>query len=191
MEALVNFLKSLLTYADINSGAIRVALAYYKLNVKVDFDFNAYSTQADVFNALDQFKESKARSPKANVAGALKSLQRLLLNEKNGDRPDAKNYVILITDLEANAKKNLVKTNSQILKDTGAEIFTVGVGIPDSTELRTIASEPPGLHSFFADDYSALRGITSNILRMVPPRKFLSKISCMPLFNLVERSCTY
>lgn len=178
IEDLVNFLKSLLTHANIASGDVRVALAFYKQNIRVNFDFNTYSTKAEVLDALDLFKESKVRSPKANVAAALKSLPRLLLNENKGNRADAKNYIILVTDLEATIKKN-IETNAKILKNSGAEILTVGVGLPDSAELRTIASEPSGLHSFFVDDYASLSSVTSNILNMIPPRKFhLKFLAC-------------
>lgn len=178
MEDLVNFLKSLLTYANIASGDIRVALAFYKQNIRVSFDFKTYSTKAEVLDALDLFKESRARSPKANVAAALKSLPKMLLNEENGNRADATNYIILVTDLEATIKKN-IQTNAEILKSGGAKILTVGVGLPDSAELRTIASEPSGLHSFFVDDYASLSSVTPNILSMIPPSKFhLKFLAC-------------
>lgn len=162
------FMKKLLTSADIDSGAVRVAIVTYNVNAKVMTNFDTYTSKADVFNAIDNMNRFKG--PKANAAAGLRMVLNKISINKSGDRSNVKNVLIMVTDQQS-AKAQNSKRIAQKLRGKKAKIFTIGVGFDTSTELKEIANQPAGVHAQFVEDYSKLNETHDLLLQSIPSRK--------------------
>ncbi|XP_052831933.1 collagen alpha-3(VI) chain isoform X2 [Octopus bimaculoides] len=166
------FMRKLLSSADIDSGAVRVAIVTYNVNSKVVSNFDTYTSKADVFNTIDNM--NKFKGPKANAAAGLKMVLNKISINKSGDRPNVKNTLIMVTDQKSNKVQNS-KRNADKLRGKGTEIFTVGVGFDTSAELNEIANHPAGVHAQFVEDFSKLNEANDLLLQSIPSFNVMKK----------------
>ena len=79
----------------------------------------------------------------------------------NGDREDARNLVVLITDGVANEREGDTLTEATLLKDTGAYIVSVGItDAIDEEQLKLISSND---HVYAVGDFAELGTIILDI----------------------------
>jgi hypothetical protein len=85
-----------------------------------------------------------------------------------GDRPDARNILIILSSQTAFVNQyisNLLQTNTQLTKDNGIAIFTVGIGAsPNIGELQTISANqlPPSVTFTQQAQFTALPSLASS-----------------------------
>jgi collagen type VI alpha len=82
----------------------------------------------------------------------------------NGDRPDAKNVVVVITDGRSNNHTATV-TEANKLRNEGAEIVVLGVGNAVNSELVDIAGVYT--NAVKVSGYNHLSDVESKILQMI------------------------
>jgi len=79
-----------------------------------------------------------------------------------GDRPEAPNVLVLLTDGKADDPVATTNTAARI-RQSGTQIFAIGVqsaiGGPDTNQLKIIASDPDETHIFFVNIDVLTRGI--------------------------------
>ncbi|XP_067345178.1 cartilage matrix protein-like [Channa argus] len=88
-------------------------------------------------------------------------------------RADSHKIAVLITD---GSSMDNVSRPSQSLKDAGIEIYTIGVGRADKSQLMVIASDPIEVHMLFVRDFTLLQ-------------TFLSNFNIKPLKDKIGRQC--
>lgn len=81
--------------------------------------------------------------------------------------------VILITDSVSNVNPVETLPEAQKLKETGAHIYTVGVGSFDTHELRSIASNPDAENTFVFSDFNALADLPRQLVTATCQSKHL------------------
>ena len=127
------FILNMLRDADIDSGNVRVAVAMYRLRGKVIFDLNAYSKRNDLLKAVHNLRTLKSRQ--GNVAFGLRIVRKEILTPEAGDRPNAPNVVILLTDAESTMIRHRIEAQANLLRNqTGSRVFAVGVGRPEESD---------------------------------------------------------
>ncbi|XP_067433183.1 collagen alpha-1(XII) chain-like [Thunnus thynnus] len=92
-----------------------------------------------------------------------KALKHILHNNFKpnvGMRADSHKIAILITDGKSQDDVSLA---SQHLKDTGIEVYAIGVKDANEDELRVIASDPIKNHVYMLSDFSSLLDIVDNL----------------------------
>lgn len=89
------------------------------------------------------------------IGDALSFVCDTMFTEDKGDRPDAQNYLILLTDGKSNSGPNPVRTAATACKNKGINIATVGIG-PNTDEdiLKEIAFSLPNY--YLSTDYEKL-----------------------------------
>ena len=93
---------------------------------------------------------------RTNIADALRNAREGTFDNA-GNRPDAPDIVIALSDGFANEEENMVPVESALLKEQGVRMFSVGVGQKLSMpELDTISSKPYTHHKFLLEDYTDL-----------------------------------
>ena len=92
-----------------------------------------------------------------------------MFTPSGGDRPEAPNVVIVVTDQDSTADVDKVPEAAQKLKDSGAKIFTAGIGLDDDGELGSIASDESG--ALGASGVDGLSPIRDEIVRQTEPCK--------------------
>jgi collagen type VI alpha len=118
----------------------RIAAVSYSDSYAPQFNLNTYSTKQDVQLALRRIPFIGNRT---NTASGLQYMKDQIFTAANGDRPDAKNFAIILSDGNSNINQpNTIPTAVQCRnQDITMIAFAVGTDV-NLFELRNIASEP-------------------------------------------------
>ena len=96
-----------------------------------------------------------------NTDKALEYARTNMFTQPNGERADAKNYVIILTD-GASANFNQTVQQASLLKQQGIEILAIGIGANiNSPELNGMASDSK--HVFEVSSFDALKALRTDI----------------------------
>lgn len=95
-----------------------IGLVTYSNNAKVIFDLQEYFYKDDIFWAIDRMPYL---GDNTNTASGLKKVRERIFG-KNGDRPDAQNVLVLITDGYSNKDIHKTKLEAQQLINAGTEV---------------------------------------------------------------------
>ena len=151
--SLMNFAKSIIDNADIPN--MMFALITFTHDVFVEFHLNEYSTAQEMKNKIDLIP---VRYGGTNTGAAINKLYTTVFQNMYGDRNDAPNVAVIITDGQSNNNTQTVQ-EAAIAKNMGIHIVTIGVGMTDMTELYQIASAPPTGNVFISSDFNQLFSI--------------------------------
>ncbi|XP_033728449.1 collagen alpha-1(XII) chain-like [Pecten maximus] len=150
---MLSFLKTFLQHEDIDSGNVRVGVVTYSTAVSVQFHLNEHTSRHDIEKAIDSIPYQFGNT---NTAGGLRTMHHVMFTSDHGDRPDAENICIILTDGVSNIDHTLTIPEANSAKDSGIRIYAIGIGLLETEELDGIASLPTGEHSFNVDDFSEL-----------------------------------
>eukprot|EP00064_Thunnus_orientalis_P019627 superscaffoldBa00004989_g19751 len=123
----------------------------------MEWELNTYQTKQTVLEAIANLQETRERSI---LGEALHYIFNIKFKPKVGMRAESQKIAILITDGESQDDAFLA---SQRLRDTGVEIYTIGVKDANETRLRTIASDPDDIHMYSVSDSSSLPDIVDKL----------------------------
>jgi hypothetical protein len=87
-----------------------------------------------------------------------------------GDRPNAPNYCLVLTDGQSNVLNSNTIPASNLVKSNGAYVIAIGIGSAvDTNELAAISSPPNALNVSWGivPTFDALRAIVPNIVDRV------------------------
>ena len=167
-DLMLNFTKALVEESDINSGSTRVGYMIYSNGAYVIFHLNRYNTKESVLNAIDNTHFLWGGT---NTYGALNKMRTEMFTEINGDRPGIHNVVVLITDGVSNKNKNMTIPEAQRAWIDGIHIYTIGVGLANTSELYGMASPPAEQNTFTVSNFSALHDLPKRIFGRECARK--------------------
>lgn len=104
----------------------------------IDFQLNTYNTTEDIVKAIDRIAY---KDENTNTSGALWKMRSIMFTSLNGDRKNAPNIAIVITDGQSTYDHNLTLPYANEAKRAGITIIVIGVGDEiDPEELDGIAS---------------------------------------------------
>ena len=139
--------------ADIDSGSVRVGAVIYSTDVHIQFNLNTYKTKQEI---LDAFGKIPFIYGSTNTYGALNVMRTQMFTRENGDRPDVHNIVMLITDGVSNVNPTLTVPEAIRAQAENIQIYAVGIGLADTSELAKIASKPATENTFTVQDFAEL-----------------------------------
>ncbi|KAL3854705.1 hypothetical protein ACJMK2_013963 [Sinanodonta woodiana] len=163
-KKMLAFCKNVLGYTDIDSGNVRVGVVIYSTDVDIQFHLNQYSKITDVFTAIDNIPYIYGST---NTADGLRTMRTEMFTVANGDRPDADNVAVIITDGISNINARRTVPEAVQARAMGIHIYAIGIGLSDSTELDAIASEPAKDNSFSIQVFDELVGLENTILSSI------------------------
>ncbi|KAJ8299398.1 hypothetical protein KUTeg_023458, partial [Tegillarca granosa] len=140
---LLNFVSDLLKNADIDSGTVRIGVVFYSTVANVEFQLKDYTTLPEVLTAINKIQY---RYGNTNTADALRILHEETF--KNGDRGDAPNIAILITDGVSNIDHQKTIPEAELVKRKNIHIYTIGIGLSNTREIEAISSVPASENVF-------------------------------------------
>lgn len=138
-KQLIEFVTNVLRSADIDSGKVRVAMITFDTDIYVPFHLNSYSSKQQVFSAVRNASYTFGNS---NIAGALKMARSEIFSAENGDRSNVSNIAILLTDGLSNVNADQTLQEASMTRMAGIQIFAVGIGLSNISEINRIASRP-------------------------------------------------
>jgi len=157
-KTMVNFVKALVEELAGASSNNRFGLITYSTNVRLVFSLGRYTSAAMIGHAVSH---SRYTPGSTNTAGGLRTALDILTNSYGGRR-DAEDIVILITDGKSNVNEDDTIPSANDLKNGGARILTIAVGMSDYTEINQIASSPDAI--FKVNGYHVLHEVKHDIL---------------------------
>ena len=133
-----NYMRDIISGADIDGGKVRVGVVIYRHDASVIFPLDRYQTKSDLNSAIDNLP--LMASSFGNLAVGLDKVKDELFTPEGGDRDTAPNGVIVLTDAESKRGVWELPRAGHELRDSGAKIVTQGIGSWTSTQFQHVAS---------------------------------------------------
>ncbi|CAI9719093.1 Hypothetical predicted protein [Octopus vulgaris] len=154
-----SFVENVATNLPVGSDSVHVGLLKYGFGVYEEFDLNTYQDPSSLKNAIEEVGYEGGMT---NTHKALDYLRTNSFTAAKGDREDAPNIAILITDGKSFDKEK-TKETAERLKAAGVTVFSIGVENAVQEELEDIASKPSSEYVFYAENFSGLDEIKEHI----------------------------
>ena len=149
----LDFLANMVASFPIGPDDTRVAAIVFSEQVILEFPLNRYNSLSEVQEAI---RNVPYMGQTTNTKEAFRQADIRCFNTANGDRDDADNVIIIVTDrvpFPAD-RRNPALMEARRLKDKGIEITAIGVtGFVDEDFLRGISS---GNNYFTVTDFEEL-----------------------------------
>jgi collagen type VI alpha len=141
----MNLIRQVIYGLEFRFDRSRAALVLYSDTSSVRFYLNTYQDKRDILEALS-IKDYGGRT---NTQAALQMALDDVFRSNNGDRSNARNKVVLVTDGGSNIQQSETVRKAQTLKDNGAEVYVVAVGPRvNMDEVNAMASSGSGTYVY-------------------------------------------
>ncbi|KAM4026875.1 collagen alpha-4(VI) chain-like [Anomaloglossus baeobatrachus] len=162
-QSMQDFLHTLINGFDVSKDNIRIGLIQYSDEPRTEFYLNSYDNKEDVLQYVQNLKYKGG----GTKTGA--SLQYMLENhftERAGGRAreGIPQIAVVITDGQS---QDNIKEPATKVKNSGITLYAIGIKNALLSELNEIASDPDEKHVYNVVDFSALQGISQNMLQVL------------------------
>lgn len=164
------FLSDLISYMDIDSGAVRVGLVTFGYSANVQFYLNGYQTKEEVLQAVQMVTYRPGGS---NTSHAIRLMHEMVFTESYGDRLGIPNIAVLLTDGTSDNTEKTISAAARAKMD-GIHIFGLGVTLTDITEMDAVVSQPVLENSFQAESFDELEQIRDILFIQICSCKYCS-----------------
>lgn len=130
-----------------------MAAVIYSSEVQLQFHLNRYHTKQEVLDAVDQIPYITGST---NTYSGLNTMKEVMFSAANGDRENVPNLAMLITDGVSNVNSLKTIPEAESARAQGIHIYSIGIGLADTSELNKIASVPPSENSFTVQEFDEL-----------------------------------
>ncbi|XP_041039947.1 collagen alpha-6(VI) chain-like [Carcharodon carcharias] len=186
-----NFMIDIVNVFRIGKDKVRIGFVQYGSTIRKEFDIAKYTTENEIKAAIEKINLIKGSVSKA--AQALRYMKDLF-NEADKSRIyRVRRFLITITDEKA---QDDVSMPAAELRQRGIEIYAVGVGKAEQTQLQQIAGTPE--RAFHTENFDALKEVKYRVIQDMctkegssveaKPRLFftaLAAIFCLVCVNTV------
>ena len=164
--AVIDFAKALVKQFDIGQDKVRISLVYYQEESHVLLPFSASTELEDILFYLDKL-DQRSIGGKTNTFNGLFTLRDTVFNH-DGDRPDVRNYVILLTDGPPNmeVESTIPEAIRNQIEGTHFTLVLIGNGLVNGRNyllLHGIASEPYAANIFNVPVFSDLNRLVPEV----------------------------
>ncbi|XP_057208625.1 collagen alpha-1(XII) chain isoform X2 [Triplophysa rosa] len=142
---------------DIGPDRVQIGLAQYSGDPKTEWHLNAHSTRQSLLEAVANLPYKGGNTM---TGMALNYILQNNFKPNVGLRPDSRKIGVLVTDGKS---QDDIIANSQLLRDSGIELYAIGVKNADENELRSIATDPDEIHMYNVKDFSFLLDIVDDL----------------------------
>ena len=153
------FLSDLVKATDVDSGAVRYSIIVFGPNSEVQFELKKHNTEAKVLKAIKRMKPKFIRKQVPSSLKLFETVTSSVFTTANGDRADAQNVLIYLTDQKSSDDAQAIVDKANELKASGTQIFTIGLRKAAKKELRGITSDPADDNSYYGSAYSDLESL--------------------------------
>ena len=170
-------MKNIVRDLTIGPNNVQIGVTIFGDSNYPQFQLNTYSRKEDILNMIDRIP---FLDQSTNTAEAIRYMRETMFTRRNGDRSNAPNSAIIITDgvprvpADINEARRLAIQEAELARSQGINIFTIGVG-PEVTDdvLNAIANKPSSDYTFRVDQFyeleTILRQVASAACNPLPP----------------------
>ncbi|XP_060706236.1 collagen alpha-6(VI) chain-like [Hemiscyllium ocellatum] len=134
---------------------VHIGLLQFSSRPKAEFQLNVHSVKADLNTAIGNIQQLGG----GTLTGKALTFAANYFDEAKGGRPDVPQYLVVITDGEA---QDEVLQPAKAIRDKGVTVFAVGVFNANSTQLLEIAGEPEKV--YYVEDFKSLEETGQQLL---------------------------
>ncbi|XP_041101492.1 matrilin-2-like [Polyodon spathula] len=157
-EKVKTFIINILKFLDIGPDTTRVGLIQYGSIVQSEFSLKTYTRKADIEKAV----QNMIHLATGTMTGlAIQYTMNVAFSESEGARPLDMNIPRIAMIVTDGRPQDTVEEVSAQARDSGIQIFAIGVGRVDMSTLRAIGSEPHEEHVFLVANFSQIETLTS------------------------------
>ena len=164
---ILSFMKNIVRDLNIGPNNVQIGVTIFGDNNYPQFQLNTYSRKEDILNMIDRIP---FLDQSTNTQEALRYMRETMFTSRNGDRPNAPNSAIIITDgvpripADINEARRLAIQEAELARSQGINIFTIGVG-PEVTDdvLNAIANKPSQDYTFRVEQFYQLETILRQV----------------------------
>jgi collagen type VI alpha len=158
-DIMQGFVRDVIFGLNVDAGT-RIGIVQYSSEASIRFHLNQYATTTSALNALNL----RFTGGTTNTAEALRIVRQSMFTPENGDRPEAINVLLLLTDGKSD-NRDQTWAEAVASRKAGINIITIGVGPSiGETELKGIATDPDEENVYIVKDFNALLGILGPLL---------------------------
>lgn len=157
-QQMLNFVKALVEELSAPGTNNRFGLVTYSTEPNLIFSLGRYPDPGTVSTAVATTRYTPGST---NTAGGLRTAMEIFTNNY-GNRRDAEDVVILITDGESNVQAYNTIPTADELKRNSIKILSIGIGISNSDEITRIASSTDDV--FQVGGFASLTEVKTDIL---------------------------
>ena len=152
-----------------NSPTSAVAVILFGSSAQIEFNIQTYTTLSALLSAINQLPYSSGGT---NTAEALTLLLSTAQDGTLGLRSDSTKVAIIITDGRSNSQLATLSAAAALHASNIFDVFAIGVGGADLTELKAIASNPKLLFFTSSFDSDSLQELQNRISLQTCNRKY-------------------
>ena len=136
----LSFVSSIVDALDIGENGIRVGLIIYSRNAEHQFYLDTYFNKNDM---VSKITSTRYLGSYTNTFEGLQFAHNTQFTVEHGDRPDASNIAIVITDGQSNIDEEQTVPAAEAMHADDIQVISIGVtDAIDVDELRGMSSPP-------------------------------------------------
>ena len=120
-----DFVKAFLRKLTVNPDHVRVSVISFGNKATLHFGLSDHATLEETLTAVEAIPW---KDQWTNTSGAIRMMTKEVFQPQNGDRPDAPNVAIVITDGPSNKDQTRTVPDAIAARNAGITIFAAGVG---------------------------------------------------------------
>ncbi|CAK6979429.1 scavenger receptor cysteine-rich type 1 protein M130-like isoform X2 [Scomber scombrus] len=155
-QTLRSFLRKIVNIVDIGPDKVQIGLVQFSGDPKTEWELNTHQTNQSLLEAITKLPY-KGGNTMTGIA--LQLVLHYNFKPNVGMRADSQKIIILITDGESQDNVSLA---SDHLRDSGIEIYAIGVKDADKSQLLEITANPA--HVYMVDDFNGLQRIVNDLI---------------------------
>ena len=169
-DTILAYVRALINQLEVDEDVIRVAATQFSTEAHLIYYLNRYFTRQGASNALVNLRQIEGST---NLRAGFDFIRNNIFQRVNGDRPEAPNILVVITDGFADDRENALLAANR-LKNDGTQIYMVGVGLDASEdELMRYASDSRDVT--YVESPNQLLSTVASVISRVCPERFTSK----------------
>lgn len=141
------FIKNILAQFPVGPEKTQAGIIKYSQKAEIELNFNEFETEKDLSNAVDGIKHDQADFSRLDLA--LEMASNNLFTQEHGARKDTAKALVILGDGHIVAETlagKLINTSvsyAKTLRDSGVNVFAIGVGVEKNKEfLKELVSDP-------------------------------------------------
>uniref|UniRef100_A0AAR2LH75 Collagen alpha-1(XII) chain n=1 Tax=Pygocentrus nattereri TaxID=42514 RepID=A0AAR2LH75_PYGNA len=152
-----NFISSVAGAFDIGEDKSRVGVVQYSTDPRTEFTLSQHLRRVELLRAIDSLPYKGGNTM---TGDALDYLHKNIFTETTGTRKGFPKAAVVIT---VGKSQDPVEDYAKTLRDSGVEIFTLGIKDADEEELKQMASTPYSAHVYTVSNFDQIKSVQKSL----------------------------
>lgn len=185
------FISNIIQEMHVDTGHVRVSLVSFSADVYIHFMLNRYNHKDPMMEAVLNIPYFYGTS---SLRDALRDVRNTVMKTKNGDRPEAPNVLVIITDGTPSIHVRQTEQEAQRLAEDGVHVIAIGIQLQGDEEERVgqLVTPPISRNLITIKSYDTLSDTRPNVFTNICEGKHTFFLKCYS-FQLPHSSscCPY